>query len=302
MKTVSVIIPFYSQINWLYEAIETVLAQTHPIHEIILVNDGSKEDMTEFLQKYGDKILYVYQENAGPAAARNNGIRRATGDYIAFEDSDDIWLPTKIEKQIAFMEETGAKWSHVGFYYWWPETGKQVLVDSSRDYDDIFLQRHISTKIATPAVMLDRSIYEEGEFFFPEETRNGEDDQLYTKLSKRYKIALVQEPLVKVRMRGTNSQSHAIERFHLRVQNYNNWKATGEQLPPMIHVIYGFYTLYAKLFGKKSNNVKNFFAKCCWTIPYVLERVYVKYLFKHTSKDEKLIKRYNVMNINVIPH
>ena len=261
MKTVSVIIPFYSHIDWLYEAIESVLAQSYPIHEIILVNDGSKEDMTEFLKKYGDKIQYIYQENAGPATARNNGIKRATGDYIAFEDSDDIWLPTKIEKQIAFMEETSAKWSHVGFYYWWPETGKQVLVDSSRDYDDIFLQRHISTKIATPAVILDRSIYEEGEFFFPDKIRNGEDDQLYTKLSKHYRIALVQEPLLKVRMRGTNSQNHTIERFHLRVQNYNNWKADGEQLTLMIHVIYGFYTFYTKLFGKKSNIVKDFFAK-----------------------------------------
>ena len=259
MKTVSVIIPFYSHIDWLYEAIESVLAQSYPIHEIILVNDGSKEDMTEFLKKYGDKIQYIYQENAGPATARNNGIKRATGDYIAFEDSDDIWLPTKIEKQIAFMEETSAKWSHVGFYYWWPETGKQVLVDSSRDYDDIFLQRHISTKIATPAVILDRSIYEEGEFFFPDKIRNGEDDQLYTKLSKHYRIALVQEPLLKVRMRGTNSQNHTIERFHLRVQNYNNWKADGEQLTLMIHVIYGFYTFYTKLFGKKSNIVKDFF-------------------------------------------
>lgn len=257
MKTVSVIIPFYSHIDWLYEAIESVLAQSYPIHEIILVNDGSKEDMTEFLKKYGDKIQYIYQENAGPATARNNGIKRATGDYIAFEDSDDIWLPTKIEKQIAFMEETSAKWSHVGFYYWWPETGKQVLVDSSRDYDDIFLQRHISTKIATPAVILDRSIYEEGEFFFPDKIRNGEDDQLYTKLSKHYRIALVQEPLLKVRMRGTNSQNHTIERFHLRVQNYNNWKADGEQLTLMIHVIYGFYTFYTKLFGKKSNIVKD---------------------------------------------
>jgi len=60
MKTVSVVIPFYSHIDWLYEAIDSVLAQTYPIHEIILVNDGSKEDMTDFLKKYGDKIIYIY--------------------------------------------------------------------------------------------------------------------------------------------------------------------------------------------------------------------------------------------------
>lgn len=292
MKTVSVIIPFYSHIDWLYEAIESVLAQTYPIYEIILVNDGSKEDMTEFLLKYGEKIQYVYQDNAGPATARNNGIKRATGDYIAFEDSDDIWLPTKIEKQVAFMEEIDAMWCHTGFYYWWPETGKLKVVNTSRDFGDIYLQRHVSTQIATPSLMLSRKVYATGNYFFPEGIRNGEDDQLYTKLAKHFPMALVQEPLLKVRMRGSNSQNHAIERFHLRVQNYNNWKTVGEQLPPMIHMIYGFYSLYAKIFGKKSNLFKNFLAKCFWTIPYFLERVYVKYLFKHMQKDEKYIKRY----------
>ena len=294
MKTVTVIIPFYNHIDWLYEAIESVFAQTYPIHEVILINDGSKEDMTEFLERYGDKIIYIYQENAGPAAARNNGIRHATGDYIAFEDSDDIWLPTKLEKQISFMEKTSARWSHVGFYYWWPETNKTVIVDSSRDYGDIFLQRQVSTKIATPAVMLDRSIYQEGDFYFPEGTRNGEDDQLYTMLSKYYPIALVQEPLIKVRMRGTNSQTHAIERFHLRVENYNNWKKENYHLPAMIHIIYGFYSLYSRLFGKTSNKPKELLAKCCWIVPYLLERVYVRYIFKNKKKSEQYIQRYIV--------
>lgn len=292
MKTVSVIIPFYSHLDWLYEAIESVLAQTYPIHEIILVNDGSKEDMTKFLAKYGDKIIYIYQKNAGSAAARNYGIRRATGDYIAFEDSDDIWFPTKLEKQVAFMESTGARWSHVGFNYWWPITGKTILVDSSRDYDDVYLQRHISTKIATPAVMLDRTIYREHDFYFPEETRNGEDDQLYTELSKYYPLALVQEPLVNVRMRGNNSQSHAIERFNLRVANYKKWKAEGEKLSAMIHVIYFFYGVYAKIFEKNSS-IKEKIAKWLWVVPYILERVYVRYLFKHVSKDSKYILKYD---------
>ena len=248
--------------------------------------------MTEFLAKYGERIIYIYQENAGPAVARNRGIRQATGDYIAFEDSDDIWLPTKLEKQVSFMEETKALWSHVGFYYWWPENDNKIIVDSSRDYGDIFLQRHISTKIATPAVMLDRRIYQEGDFYFPEGTRNGEDDQLYTMISKDYPIALVQEPLIKVRMRGTNSQTHAIERFHLRVENYNRWKKEKHHLTIMIHIIYGFYSLYTKVFGKTSNKVKELLAKCCWIVPYCLERIYVRYVFRCKVKDERYIQRY----------
>ena len=111
----------------------------------------------------------------------------------------------------------------------------------SRDYGDVFLQRHISTHIATPAVMIDRSIYTEGDFFFPEGVRNGEDDQLYTKLSSVFQLGLVEEPLLKVRMRGTNSQTHAIERFHLRASNYRRWIEEKQQLTWMIHFIYSFF-------------------------------------------------------------
>ena len=290
MKKVSVVIPFYSHLDWLYEAIESVLAQTYPIHEIILVNDGSREDLSEFLEKYGSRIKYVYQENAGAAVARNNGIRIATGDYIAFEDSDDLWLPTKIEKQVAFMEETSAMWSHTGFYYWWPSTDRLKQVNTSRDYGNIYLQRLISTKIATPSVMLNRKIYDYGDFFFSEGVRNGEDDQLYTKIAKDFPIALVQEPLVKVRMRGTNSQNHAIERFHLRSHNYCNWKNDGVELPLMVHVIYAFYLTYAKIFRSSRTRLSEFVAKCFWTVPYILERIYVRYLFCTTDKDRSYIK------------
>lgn len=293
-KKVSIIIPFYSHLEWLYEAIESVFNQTYSNYEVILINDGSKEDLTGFLQTYGDRIIYIYQENAGPAAARNKGIRYSTGEYIAFEDSDDIWLSTKLEKQVAFMEKTGAKWSHVGFNYWWPESGKLVKVDSSRDYDNVYLQRHISTKIATPAVMLDRSIYMENDFFFPEQTRNGEDDQLFTMLSKYYPLALIQEPLVNVRMRGNNSQTRAIERFNLRATNYRKWIASGEELSFMIHFIYSFYCLYTKLFEKKQTRVSEQISKFLWIAPYILERIYVRYLFMRSAKDDKYIKRIGV--------
>ena len=293
MKKVSVIIPFYSHLDWLFEAMESVFAQTYQNYEVILVNDGSKEDMTDFLNKYGDRITYLYQENAGPAAARNNGIRHAMGDYIAFEDSDDVWLPEKLEKQVEFMEETNTMWSHTGFWYWWPSSGKLREVKTSRDYDDIYLQRHVSTMLATPSIMLDARIYKEGDYYFPEDKRNGEDDQLYTKLAKNYKISLVEEPLLKVRMRGTNSQNKAIERFNLRVENYRNWKKEGQKLPFFLHFIYAHYCIYAKIFGVHSTKVKDFFAKCLWTIPYALERIYVRYLYKHTEKNEYYIKRYN---------
>lgn len=290
-KEVSIVIPFYRNVAWLQEALESIFAQTYDNYEVILVNDGSLEDVSSVLKKYEGKIIYVYQANSGPGAARNAGIRIASGEFIAFQDSDDIWLPTKLEKQVAFMKETGAMWSHTGFYYWWPESGKLKVVNTSRDYGDIYLQRLVSTKIATPSVMLNRKIYDEEDFFYPEDIRNGEDDRLYTKLARHYKIALIQEPLLKVRMRGTNSQNHAIERFKLRSQNYDNLKVQEEHLPLMIHIIYAFYNLYSKLFRCPSNGFTEFLAKCCWTIPYFLERVYVIYLFNRKVREEEYIQR-----------
>lgn len=287
---VSVIIPFYSRVDWLVEALDSVLCQTYRNYEIILVNDGSKEDMSDFLNKYGDKIKYIVQENQGPAAARNNGIRHATGEYIAFQDSDDIWLPTKLDEQVCFMRKTNTMWNHTGFYYWNPENDSLREVNCSRDYDDISLQRMVSTQIATPSVMIDRRVFEMGDFYFPERIRNGEDDQLYTRLARKFPISFVEEPLVKVRLRGTNSNGKAVERFNLRVTNYNQWKAEGIKLTPTIHLIYSFYRLYANIFPKHTNKFIDNVAKFAWIAPYAIERIYIRYLFKTGNKDSRLIK------------
>ena len=113
---VSVIIPFYNGVSWLEEAVESVFLQNYPNIEIIVVNDGSKEDVSQFLQKYGDRIKYYYQENAGPGKARNNGLSHANGKYIALLDSDDLWTEGKLRYQINYMEENPhIMWSHTSY-------------------------------------------------------------------------------------------------------------------------------------------------------------------------------------------
>jgi glycosyltransferase involved in cell wall biosynthesis len=104
---VSAIIPTYNRAHIICEAVDSVLIQTYPHIEVIVVDDGSKDDTLARLQKYGDTIRVISQANAGPAAARNRGIAEARGDLIAFLDSDDIWLPTKIERQVALMQRVG---------------------------------------------------------------------------------------------------------------------------------------------------------------------------------------------------
>lgn len=98
---VSCIIPAYNSARFIDEAIESVLTQTVPVAEIIVVDDGSTDGTVQALARYGERVRVVRQSNAGPAAARNNGIRNSTGAFIAFLDSDDLWKPEKIEVQLA---------------------------------------------------------------------------------------------------------------------------------------------------------------------------------------------------------
>ena len=89
----SVVIPSYNRSAWLVAALESVFAQTEPPFEIIVADDGSTDDTLAVLEKYAGRVKTLTQCNAGPAAARNLGIGAATGDYIAFLDSDDLWFP-----------------------------------------------------------------------------------------------------------------------------------------------------------------------------------------------------------------
>jgi glycosyltransferase involved in cell wall biosynthesis len=104
---VSVIIPTYNRAHVVGEAIDSVLAQSYAHIEIIVVDDGSTDETLGRLHSYRDKIRVAQQANAGPAAARNRGIAIARGELIAFLDSDDIWLPPKIERQVNLMARAG---------------------------------------------------------------------------------------------------------------------------------------------------------------------------------------------------
>ena len=95
-KNVSVVIPSYNSAQFLPEAIESVLEQSYPHFEVIVVDDGSTDDTKEVCDRY-PKVKYFYQKNQGHATARNTGLRISTGEYIIFLDSDDCLLPEAIE-------------------------------------------------------------------------------------------------------------------------------------------------------------------------------------------------------------
>lgn len=102
---VSVIIPAFNRANYLPDAIDSILNQGINNLEIMVVDDGSTDHTEQVLKKYGPKVRYLYQENQGPGAARNHGMREAGGEYIAFLDSDDLWKPGKLKAELTFFEQ-----------------------------------------------------------------------------------------------------------------------------------------------------------------------------------------------------
>lgn len=104
MPKVSVVIPSYNSERVVSKTVESALNQTFTDIEIIVVDDGSTDNTCQVLAPFKEHIHYIYQENRKHSGARNTGIRAATGDYLAFLDSDDIWLPEKIEKQVAVLD------------------------------------------------------------------------------------------------------------------------------------------------------------------------------------------------------
>ncbi|NJM20678.1 MAG: glycosyltransferase family 2 protein [Richelia sp. SM1_7_0] len=105
---VTVIIPTYNRAHLIKDAVESVLNQTYQDFELIVIDDGSTDNTKEILTIYGNKLRHIFQENQGRSAARNYGINLAKGEYIAFLDSDDVWFPDKLERQVAILESASS--------------------------------------------------------------------------------------------------------------------------------------------------------------------------------------------------
>lgn len=117
-ELVSVIMPSYNTANFISETIESVLAQTYTNWELIIVDDCSSDNTDEVVERFlsDGRVRYLKNEkNSGAAVSRNKALREAHGKWIAFLDSDDLWLPDKLEKQIAFMENNNYRFSYTNY-------------------------------------------------------------------------------------------------------------------------------------------------------------------------------------------
>lgn len=208
---VSVIIPFFNDAGPAARALKSVLAQTHAALEVIVVNDGSTEDdqALRAIAAEDGRARIVYQENGGPGSARNFGMKLAKGDYIAFLDSDDIFLPHKIETQLRLMQEKGSLISHTSYSVIYPDqhSAKRETVHSGRSTGNLFPWIICTCPIATPSVMMHRALATAG-FRFPETVRLGEDTIFWIQIAREHEFLGIDEPLTVVER---SPQSAAID-------------------------------------------------------------------------------------------
>lgn len=223
MKLVSVVIPFYKGEIWLQEALDSVFNQSYKNLEVILVNDGSKENLNNLLDKFHNKISYFRIQNHGPGYARNVGMLNSKGDYIAFLDSDDVWLPNKLELQINFMESNFLMWSHTSYLRFWTTKNKVEQVNNDL-HGNILPKCLIWNPIATPSVILNREILEKNsEFKFAVDKNIGEDSFFWQKIATKYPLGYLAFPLSKVRIHGNNAAFDPICQLQSRAESVKYW-------------------------------------------------------------------------------
>ncbi len=201
---ISVIIPFYNRVAWTIEAIKSVLSQTYQKFEILLIDDGSTEDLTALLDfiAMDRRIRYLYQKNGGPAKARNNGIHHAIGDYIAFLDADDLFYPSKLESQLGCMLENGSVFSHTSYHRMNLEGEVIGSISSGTLTGMVFPGILASCPIAMPTVMARADIFKRNRF--PEDFEIAEDVCLWISIASKYEIRGMDGFLSKVRV-GPNT-------------------------------------------------------------------------------------------------
>jgi glycosyltransferase involved in cell wall biosynthesis len=194
---ISVIIPTFNRAHWVAEAVASVLAQTFKDFEVLVVDDGSTDATLEALAQFFRQTKILRRpERRGVSAARNLGIAAAQGEWLAFLDSDDLWLPDKLARQVAYLQEnpgllicqTDEIWVRHGKKVNPPLTHRKVA-------GHIFAQSLERCLVSPSAVMLHRRLLKEVGGF-DEALPAAEDYDLWLRIAWRYEVGLVPEPLV----------------------------------------------------------------------------------------------------------
>jgi glycosyltransferase involved in cell wall biosynthesis len=225
---VSVVIPAYNVARYIGETLATVFAQTFADYEVIVVNDGSPdtEEFERALEPYRARILYLKQENRGASAARNAALRAARGEFAAFLDADDLWLPDYLRRQVLFIREHGCDLVCANAMIFGDSTDAgqtymDALMKGAPPSGEVTLLELLSAErcLITSGVLVRRELVLEAGLFH-EDLRNAQDYDLWLRLAgRKARLAFHHEVLLRYRGRsGSLSGSEInVNRRELRV-------------------------------------------------------------------------------------
>jgi glycosyltransferase involved in cell wall biosynthesis len=230
---VSVIVPTYDRAHTLPRALDSVLAQKHPADEILVIDDGSRDQTRQLIRTRYPDCRYLYQSNQGVSAARNRGIREARYDWIALLDSDDAWMPDKLRlQQQAMRTEPGYRLCHSDEI--WIRNGVRVnpMKKHAKSGGRIFTDCLPRCVISPSAALLHRSLFDEVGLF-DTDLPACEDYDLWLRICAREAVLYVATPLV-VKYGGHADQlsraQWGMDRF--RIQALERLIRSGSLSPP----------------------------------------------------------------------
>ena len=219
-ERISVVIPTYNREKYIERAVRSVLEQTFRPYEIIVVDDGSADNTKRVVEEIDDPIVkYVFQNNSGAGSARNNGVKLSTGDWVAFQDSDDVWTPEKLEKQYNYSKdhpEFDMIYSAFSLDNNVSRVEKYPIAEEGRILEgNICIPLIIQNSIGTPTIMVKRDSFE-AVGGFDESIRCLEDWEFVVRFSQNHRIGYVDEVLVNTYRVDESVSSNLGEMFKVR--------------------------------------------------------------------------------------
>ena len=217
-QSVTVVIPCYNAARFLRQTLESVLNQTHAPLEVLVIDDGSTDESAAIAQSYGPPVRVICQPNQGESVARNRGIEEARGDWIAYLDADDLWLPEKLERQLAAVQP-GVSCIHTNFRPFGTNNHvrdvSQIPAGKRYALERLFLGR---SPIRPSTLMVPRSLPAR----FPTWTQFAEDTIYFVEVCRLGRVVLVKDFLTAVRCHSA-SQSAAPDIAAQWHQAFEEW-------------------------------------------------------------------------------
>ncbi len=299
---ISIVITSYNKAQFIEETINSALNQTFKDHEIVFVDDGSTDNTKEILGKYKNKIKYYYKKNGGHSDAKNYGVRKARGKYIAFLDGDDVWFQDKLESNYAVLNEDPAISLVYSNFSIIDQDGKTTL----REFDlDSLKQKYpsilLGNFIGFSGAIVKKDCFKELGFFYSELDMY-EDWDFWNRVIEKHKFCLINKPLFYYR--AINQDKFTKKQIKLRLKRQllvlKRAFSRDKTLPFFFRLncisnVY-FETAKACFFRRQYLDVIKLLFICCFLFPF---RIKFSYLMITKYMNKKFHNIYNgFLNLN----